>query len=617
VGVYRAILLSLAGVAVIIVAQHPLATNDGPVHVAFSSIIHNLGQPNHELQQQAYTVDFRPKPNLVVYFLMTFLMRVFSPDVTESIVQALCLIGPLAAGYFALHMIDPKNAWLSLFVLPLSLNQMFFLGLYNHCLSTAAFLLTIGAYFWMNTAPSIRRALVVSGALLLAFQCHASGFIMGVAGLGAMTAARFVLMMRRGYGPAQAAWELRCTLLSLLVPIFLAALFAIPHGIGIVSFGPGVDKRMYQFAILKLLAVSPSDKFIAFGISLLLTAASAVAVVRIARGRDLSSQRRDAAIGAIAAAVLAVIIMLGFPDHLGGAWTHFRRFIIYPYLWGLIILACQPIAARVSALLMTAGTVLTMVLLGSAVSRQAIIQEQMAPLAEVDQRIGSHCTVLPVVLDRVPVNEFGGPINLRFQPFYQFASRLELRHDRVVLFNYLARLENYPVRFRPNVEPQRLVFHWKHEQEDNDFDTIDIDSFERVSGMRVDYVLVWGRTEGQPPFFQKQIGTAVAGSVPVFRSQDGRVVLYHRMSEGSLCVAPDPSLRTGEGRLAPEIQRLKRSQAQRMSGYHKRFIYAADTRMAQGTGQGGSDRRHRVSEGIQKPEATRGADLRAARRPEL
>jgi hypothetical protein len=186
--VYRTFVVGLMLLVAILIAPHPIATNDGPVHLAFSNLMVTLHQPGHPLQQKAYYISLGPYPNLTIYILLDSLIRVVPPDIAESVIQILSIVGPIAACYFALGMINPRNVWLAVFLLPLSLNQMFFLGLYNHCISIAAFFLAIATYYWMLKAPSFARAAAVSGLLILAFFSHASGFIMAFAGIATISA---------------------------------------------------------------------------------------------------------------------------------------------------------------------------------------------------------------------------------------------------------------------------------------------------------------------------------------------------------------------------------------------------------------------------------------------
>jgi len=536
----RSILLGLMLAAAIPIARHAVATNDGPAHVAFAHLLATRQQPDHPLQQQAYTVSLQPNPNLAVYLLMDALMRVFSPDATESIIQILCLIGPMAACWFAIGMIEPKNIWLAVFVLPLSLNQMFFLGLYNHCLSTAAFFLAISAYFWMIKAPSAMRALVVAGCLVLTFLCHASGFIMAFAGIACLSAASLMLALRGEKRVAAVLREQRYALGALLAPLPLAAVFLLSGSGGNTAYGVGPLARLKQFSSLQLLAVNlPRDAYVATAISILLLISIVCAIARIVLNRT-SISRRDEALAVVVAAAVSVLIMMAFPDSMGGGWTHFRRFEIFPFFWGLLILAFDSFPLPMLVGMMAAGVSAALLFVSSMVMRQGQVREQMAPLAQVDRAIGSHCTVLPIVSEKNLVDAAGNPVAMRYSPYFQSASRLELTGDRVVLFNFLARLDVYPVRFRPNVEPQLQIFHWKPRQEQTVIETIDVGGFEKASGMQVDYILLWGNLDRMPEGLRQQASQALessGGFGAIYQSSDGRVTLYRRSSGGnSACI---------------------------------------------------------------------------------
>jgi hypothetical protein len=517
----------LAGVAAVTAAAilyRPIATNDGPVHLAFANLIATLGRPEHELQRHAYALTLRPNPNLLIYLLMAALLRVAPPGLTESLVQVLCVVGPVSAAYLALRQINPANTWLAVFVLPLSLNQMFFLGLYNHCCATGAFYLAIAAYLWMNRAPSFRRALVLASALILTFLCHASGFIMAMAGVGTMTAMNLVATTRR-----ERVFEVfsaqRHAFAAMVAPLPLAAIFL--SGIkGGIDFGPSVATRVYLFGILNVLRVnSRLDSYLALATSLVLAFASLWATVEIL-GRKA---RRDEAAPIITAGVVAFLVMLAFPDTLGGGWTHFRRFVIYPFFWVLLLLACQSFSTRAREALMGFGIAVSPGLVGSTMYRQSIFRSEMAPLAEVDRQVGSHCTVLPLVLNDAVSAGFP-----TYNPLFQAANRLELRKDRVVLFNFLARLNVYPIRFIASVEPQSHLFHWAPQRHEVSIETMDIAGFERTSGLHVDYLLVSGAVEGQPQPLRGEIENAVAEAVPIYSAAVREMNLYRRPG-GDLC----------------------------------------------------------------------------------
>jgi hypothetical protein len=545
--IYRGILLGLVILTILIVLPHPFATNDGPVHLAFSHAILTSHQPDYPLQHQIYTIGMKLNPNLVVYLLMATLMRSFSPGVVESLVQILCLSGPILAAYFAISRINPKNAWLSIFVLPISLNQMFFLGLYNHCISTAAFFVAIGTYFWMRKSPSLLRAIAVSGSLMLAFVCHASGFIMSVAGIGTLAGTAFFLRWRRERRIVPALIEQRYALGAMLAPFPPAGWFLSSGAKSVAVYGVPLGSRLSQFSRLHELAADYplQDRFVAAAVSGLLLVGFFVVSGRLIRNRaGVSPQRRDQALGTIAGTAVAMAIMLAFPDNMGGGWTHFRRFEIYPYFWMILVLAFDSFSAIFAGAFLATGTSAGLFLLTSAVLRQDMIRKQMAPLATVDRIIGNHCTVLPIILESRPVGIYKQREWMLYEPFYESASRLELTGDRVVLFNYLARLDAYPVHFRPSAEPQSLIFHWKPQESEIWIEKVDIPEFEKASGISVDYILLWGSFKSARPGMRDQVQNALSDFGVIYKSPDGLVMLYKRQGGGKdLCIAsPTPAL---------------------------------------------------------------------------
>ena len=539
--VFRSILLSLLAFISIRILAHPLATNDGPIHVAFAHLILTFHQPGQILQSLVYRLHLRPNPNLAVYFLMAGLMRFVSPALTESIVQVLCIVGPILAAWFAIHSINPRNTWLTILFLPLALNQMLYLGLYNHSLSIAAFFLVVGTYFRLCKAPSYARAAALSACLVLTFFCHASGFVMAFAGLASMSGTAALLSCLRERNLFASIKAQRYTLAAMVAPLPLAAFFLASGGKSPTHYGLKLFDRISQFSRLHLLAVNYPlrDRFPALILSSLLLIAFAVVAVRILLNRPhLLPSRRDQAVGTIVAAFVAALIMLAFPDTMGGGWTHYRRFEIFPYFWMIFTLAFESFSTLLFAGFTAIGASTAIVLIASLFTRQGMIRQQMAPLDSVDHLIGSHCSVAPIVVQSDLLDANSSPDWMDYEPFFQSASRLELHDDRVVLFNYLARLTPYPVHFRPDIEPQEHLFLWKPQQLENEIEKVDLPGFEAGSGLRVDYILLWGSLNRRKPAVQTQVLNALTQFDQIYQSPNGRVQLYKRQGgPGDTCVA--------------------------------------------------------------------------------
>ncbi|MBO9652095.1 MAG: hypothetical protein J7605_26600 [Variovorax sp.] len=532
----------LALLVVWAIAQQPFATNDGPVHMAFADLIANLRDPDRALQREAYEVDLRLTPNLLPYLLMALLIDFSSVRIAESVIQVLCLLAPTAAAWLALRTVRRDNAWLAIFVFPLSLNQLFFLGLYNYCLSTALFFIAVAVYWKLQAARSIGWAVTLGLVLGLVLTTHAGGFVASMVGIGALAAAQVVLAWRRERaGLAAALLRQRHALLAMLMPLPLL-LMSLHESAGTpVLFGPGLRERAASAGRLLILRqAGGADSIIALALSLGLMALLAWAVARLIRQRTrLPAQAVDAMVATLAALAASVLLMFVFPDILGGGWTHFYRLILFPFYWVLLLLARQSFSTPAKLGLLGFAGLISFALLGTTMKNEALVRAQMAPLRQVERFVGTHCTVLPIVLESRPVDAAGGAIPTTRMPYFQAASQLEAQGDRLVLFNYLARLPNYPVRFLPHAEPQSLIFHWPPHYRGTTFDTVDVAAFEKASGIPVDYLLLIGDPHRQTGPLQDVLRALTALSQPLFASRDQRVSLYLRPRQAkSRCVPP-------------------------------------------------------------------------------
>lgn len=533
----RLVLLILALTVILQLLHSPFATNDGPIHVAFAEFIATHGAADVPLKNKAYVLDLRPTPNLISYFVLVPAIKLLSAQAAEALLQALCILGPVLAGWFAIRTLNANNEFLALALFPFALNQMFFLGLYNYSLSIAGFFLAIALYLRLEASPSVGRAAALAGGLLLAFFCHAAGFIMAVAGVGSMACARIAVRRARGQSFRALLWGQRHLVFSLLAPLPVCILFLSATAGAPILFGSDVFSRIDQFIHLTALDVSSDiTRYAARGLRSALACGLIGAIGFLLMKRsEMSPSRFEQSMAIIAAGLTATLIMLFLPDTIGGGWTHFKRMVVFPYFWVVLLLACMPISRTAGIAALAAGTVASVALLTAATGAQSTIEHQMSPLAEVDRRVGPHCSIAPVVLESRPVDAAGQPLPLEFAPYFQAASRLELKDDRVVLFNFLARLDVYPVRFKPEVEPQQHLFGWKPYQHDVRTRQIDIANYERISGMPVDYLLVWGKSSGPDSLIRRQVAEEALRSTLVYRSDDGWVALYRRPTANTLC----------------------------------------------------------------------------------
>lgn len=530
----------------------PFATNDGPVHMSFGHMLG--GTPDAGgLQAQHYQRNGALHPNLAVYGLIVLLLKAVAPDVAEAVVQLACLLGPVAGMAALLQQFRRRQVWVALFAFPLGLHQLFFLGLYNYCLSVTGFLLSMAALLWMQKRAGAWRAAAPVAALYFTYFSHASGFLAAMLALGVLTMVSCAAAWRTG-GAVQALRAHARHAGVLLSPLPLVVLSLGGARGAAVVFGAPLEERLKSFVILSPLNLqhTPMDRYLAPALAAAILASVLLLALRCAMA--LGSRRADTRSWAallLFASLLA--LALAFPDTMGGGWTHYRRMQMFPYFAGLLCMACLPLPASARRAMAALAVVVSLALMAGGTWRQYRIKQQLAPLAEVEQLVPPHCTVLPLVLDDGGAWATGMSLPPKYRPFFQAASRLELRGDRVALFNYLARLQVYPVHFVPGQDTQALLFHWRPQQEATDLARIDIAGYEQASGQAVDYVLQWGALASAPAPLQAEVLRATASYKPVYATPDGKVRLFRRNAARASSATPRSRCTALDSRSLPTV----------------------------------------------------------------
>lgn len=520
--------VALVVIAGVVIALGPILTNDGPVHVAFAHLL--AGDPSAVLQSAVYEPSSRRMTNAFGDLLMRGLMVAVSPALAESLLQVLCLLAPVVAGVFCIAAIDRRNTWLAVLLAPLSLNEMLFLGLYNFCLSTAAFLVIVGTHLRLGGRYGPVGAVAMVALMLATFVLHPAGFVAGWVCLAAMTAGAVASRAIAGRSLGEAVFERGSVWVSLALTSAIVVLLRDPAGEGVVYYGRPPVERLLYFLSASSLALTRWQFLLSIPYMLVLLAITVWAV----RARPAIASKAvfaDERTASLFAGLLAsLLLMMVFPDSIGGGWTHFRRFVLFPHLLVVVSAALFPYTRRQIAV---CAAVAAAVFLGLAIDdlrHQANARDQMAAADAIDRAVGPHCTVLPIVLDRGPLGADGLEVDLKYQPYFQLFSRLETRDDRVVLFNFLARLDLYAIRYAANADPHETLFGWRRDRQATRIETVDVDRYERASGLHVDYVLVIGRLDGRGEALRAGIAKAIAGAQPILRDGDGRIVLYRRFS---------------------------------------------------------------------------------------
>jgi len=484
----------LALFAGILIVAGPMTTNDGPVHMSFSRFLwSDFGGP---LQRSIYEVSDRLAPNLLLYWLAAPLTGLLGQDAAEAVVQFISLAALPVGGAFVAAAFGPVGGIVTLLLGAIALNRLFFLGLYNFCLSLGIALVAFGALV-RATRGHARWWPVFSAALAATVVAHAAGLVFASLLAALWMVPRALADLRAAHGIAGLVRRHRAFLLSLVPAAALVVLFASESAGGEIAYGKALSKRLRLLASVDLLANNgPFARLAPTLILLLLGGLAAFAVASRLRRRPDAGMASDTAgewretVALVMIVPAFVIVALVIPDTAGGGWTHSWRMIVAAWVAASIVASAAPLglAARRAAFL-AAGVALAMMGAGTAFEQwhiRAAIRDADATFAAVPR----HCTVLPLITH---TRHLGTRYPLvSYDPLFHLATRIEQAHDRVALFNYLARLDIYPIRYRTGMDPFPTLFGWQPYQQLGRVSRIDIDAYEAATGRRVDFVLVQG-----------------------------------------------------------------------------------------------------------------------------
>lgn len=512
---------SVGALFLVIGVVGPFSTNDGPAHMSFAQMFgQGLVGP---LQAEAYVVSRNLKPNMLMYVLAGPLVGLIGADWTEAIIQLLALAGLPMAACYAAAAFGRSGPMIALLALPLGLSQMFFFGLYNFCISLWMALVIFGAAVRAERGSSWNWA-VMSVALLLAFFTHAGGFMIAIVLSAAWFAPPFLRDMFEN--PSRLARTYAFPLLAVAPSVAAMLWYLLDQSDTTRAQGPGPVPRLIELVKFDLLMVDNRITRISGRLSgaLIMGLAGWASLARLRMWRPVPESRFETIRWAVLLGAAGLLALL-FPDNMGGGWTHARRMAFAPYLVLLMICAAHPWRPLQRRAIMVAASALVAISLAANGLRQVEVRRLVDESDRLVAQVGPNCLLLQLFPDQ---GRFTPHTFMLYAPLFQIGTRIEHAGGRVSLPNYLARLGIYPVSYRWPTEPQVHLFGWEPKQEKPIFKQVDIEAFERASGLRVDYVL----TESAHPELLHRVWQDRSGFRRIAQSDGGTFHLHARIGDG-------------------------------------------------------------------------------------
>ena len=480
-------------------------SQDGPAHLGSAAVLRALSEGSSALGA-VYMTQWDANTNQVYFLLLQTLGKVLPLLVVEKVVLSLFVLGLPLASLGAARMVK-GSPYAALLSFPLVYTLPLYMGFFNFCLSLPLFVLSVGCYAAFAAAPSRIKGLGLAGLLLLLYLTHIIAAASAMLVVFSATLVRLCQPRPRRERLEQGAALLSVAPTGVLVAVFLllfrqSAEASGPERSALARIG---DFFSHSFALVNeplspyaklvylLEPFARADRLYTLPLFGLLLGLFVFGVVRVTRTR---TWRRHLPL--FTATCLFVLLLAVAPGRYGAlGWLPGR---LSP-LVGLVLLLWLATLALPAALwrLTAVGVAVVTVLSVSyrlPVHQQlnAVIEEYVVAAAVVP----AGAVALPLHLEERYQAEGLKPAlrKARFNAFEHAASYANLERPFANLRNFEPERPYFPLQYRPGRDPNIYL---SPDQQLSRFEQrplhLSLAAYQARTGVRVDYVLVWGRPE--------------------------------------------------------------------------------------------------------------------------
>jgi hypothetical protein len=502
-------------------------TQDGPGHQAVTAILRQYDLPEAGLLRQYYLPNREALPNWLIFFLMARVLRFLTVPMAEKVVlTAYVLLLPLAARY-ALRAVNPRAGFLAVMAFPFVYNYLFNMGFFNFCWSLAAFFFAVG--YWLRHGEQMGpgRTVVLALLMLWVYFCHPVTLAVNVAVLLTLAVWRMLLDLRATPGrPASGElWRafrhrLLAPALACVPPLALIAAFVGRRTGARISMMPMWVKLKQLAGLYSLSSLTRWTIPLAILLAFLFYWLAALCQ-RERRGLPL--QTGD---GFLIATGILTVVHFAAPSELAGGGFINQRTVLYPFLTLLLWLGTFEHPARRRLRVQIAAAGIALAFLGLILWKYAQLDRFLSEIVATSGAVEPDHTLLFLSYSHRGDGR-GGDIAYRTEPLLHAGGYVAARKRLVDLSLYEANEDYFPILFHPSLNPYR------HLSDDvlgieKEPPEVDLLSYPRRTGGRIDYVLLWGLRDDRrgEPKVRAVLDQVAAGFDLVERSPGGGAVLY-------------------------------------------------------------------------------------------
>ncbi|MBT9314098.1 hypothetical protein IXB50_01505 [Leptothoe spongobia TAU-MAC 1115] len=493
-----------------------LPLQDGPIHVHTANVLHGFLTSTPSIFQDYYITNLQLAPNWTTQIILTGLMFITSPIIAEKLLLSLyVLLLPVAVRY-ALNGVRANAfapAFLAFLSFPFCYNLMFHMGFYNFAYSLVIFLFVIG--YWLRHRRHFRLAQM--GILLLLilglyfthlFSFIVFGIVVGV--LNLFQGIHILLTPRR---------DTLILLKQLVVKTTLPTLVALlPAGVICLQFlgqtsvgsrGPRWTASMFDNLRLgSILTLSSLVSYnwleLVFAIAIISLLLALASYQLLQKFPHFHLNDRD---GLLVVTIVLVGVYLLAPKTLSGSVTIKDRLLLYPVLTGMLWLAAGNYPGFVRQGMKWLLVAISSAMLILQTHTYAYFNDYLTEYISTAPLIEQNATLLAInfptpkdalsrtadepALWRPPTFVRPWQINL----FINASGYTAVERQAVLINNYQANEDYFPVNFRPELNPFEILAadDWELGRQTS----VDILGYSDITGRPIDYVSIW-RTSDLP-----------------------------------------------------------------------------------------------------------------------
>ena len=471
-------------------------TVDGPFHLGVASFLRDVVQGHGALAFHYYRWHLLPVPNLLPDTVLAGLMTVVDPKLSEKLLMAGYVVGLPLALLYAIRGVS-KDTWLAFFAFPLTFSFAFNYGFYNFSYSEISFLVVAGFTLRNRGQFTRKRGAILAGLLTLTYFTHVVGFLEAILFVAAVLGVDWMIERKRG----QARFNRRTLILlvGVLMPslvlagwFFLGTRTAIPSGYALQPF---VRLQLFSLA-LGVTSYSRYESFLTLLAALAL--AMLVVVVLRMRGRPVLSLRATdaSALFSVVAGVAALIAP--FQVESGGSFI-FQRLALFPVFGVVLWVAAYPVRRE---LLIAAAAAALVAAVGLGVMRLPTYQKLDAIVTDfmsVEPCLAKRSTLLQASMAvALPASD------VRLDPVTDETGRLAADLHGLDIGSVEGSVPFYLFQYRRSMDPGREGLVRPGGTVEGIPPPLNPLGYERRSGGRVDYVLLFGLGKTDPAILRSR-----------------------------------------------------------------------------------------------------------------